>query len=250
MQDLIDGTVAHRLAVPASVSVDTPRVRLGALAFALARWRWVWPLVFVAAGAVAFAIDVPVAYAVVKAKAFYWMRRPLQSAEPFGEVAGVLLILVSIYLLDPCRRLKLPRILAAALAAGLVADFAKLFVSRVRPYKLNFKLGTPDCWDTFTGWLPMGIGRSYSQSFPSAHTATAVAFAIVLAALYPRGRWFFPSVAFLVALQRVETGAHYVSDVLFGAAIGVCCGLVFVSGTRVSEWFERTERKLPISPNR
>jgi len=62
--------------------------------------------------------------------------------------------------------------------------------------------------------------NSLQQSFPSAHTATAAALAVVLTSVYFRGVWLFYSVVVLVAMQRVETGAHYVSDVLCGAAIG------------------------------
>ena len=39
--------------------------------------------------------------------------------------------------------------------------------------------------------------------------------------LYPRGRWMFALFAALAMLQRVDAQAHYCSDVLAGAAIGL-----------------------------
>jgi membrane-associated phospholipid phosphatase len=89
-------------------------------------------------------------------------------------------------------------------------------------------------------------GGSKNQSFPSAHTATAFALATALALHFPRGRRLFPAIAFLVALQRVETGAHYLSDALCGAALGLTVGTLCVRGTALARWFDRFEQ--PATP--
>ncbi|HEY4200234.1 MAG TPA: phosphatase PAP2 family protein [Devosiaceae bacterium] len=59
------------------------------------------------------------------------------------------------------------------------------------------------------------------QSFPSGHTTTAFALAMVIAFLSPR--WFWPAVvvAVLVGVSRIGLGVHYASDVVAGAVIGV-----------------------------
>jgi membrane-associated phospholipid phosphatase len=57
------------------------------------------------------------------------------------------------------------------------------------------------------------------QSFPSAHSATAVGLAIGLSWLYPRGRWLFAAFAGLAILQRLDADAHYCSDVLAGGGV-------------------------------
>jgi diacylglycerol kinase family enzyme/membrane-associated phospholipid phosphatase len=64
-----------------------------------------------------------------------------------------------------------------------------------------------------------------SSSFPSGHTASAAAFATGVALEHPRLAVPVTALAFGVGLSRVVTGAHYPSDVVAGAAIGVAAGL-------------------------
>ncbi|MEU0275415.1 phosphatase PAP2 family protein [Streptomyces sp. NPDC006307] len=63
--------------------------------------------------------------------------------------------------------------------------------------------------------------QPFTTSFPSGHSASAAAFATGVA-LESRG-WgaAVAPVAAAVALSRIYTGAHYPSDVLVGAALGV-----------------------------
>ncbi|MFL6130353.1 MAG: phosphatase PAP2 family protein [Mycobacteriales bacterium] len=59
-----------------------------------------------------------------------------------------------------------------------------------------------------------------TTSFPSGHTASAVAFAVTVGREAPGLGPPLGLVAAAVALSRVWTGAHYPGDVLVGAAIG------------------------------
>ena len=63
-----------------------------------------------------------------------------------------------------------------------------------------------------------------------------MALALALGWLYPKGKWLFLLLALLVACQRIECGAHYLSDVLCGAAVSCltvsCC-------LRLALWFPR-----------
>jgi diacylglycerol kinase (ATP) len=58
-------------------------------------------------------------------------------------------------------------------------------------------------------------------SFPSAHTAVSFAAAWLLGRECPRWRGAFYGLAALVGLSRVYLGAHYASDVLVGALVGL-----------------------------
>lgn len=59
-----------------------------------------------------------------------------------------------------------------------------------------------------------------TSSFPSGHTATAAAVALVSS----RGRGWLMTAALLTGAARVLRGAHWTSDVVVGAAIGAGTG--------------------------
>jgi membrane-associated phospholipid phosphatase len=158
--------------------------------------------------------------------------------EPFGNGLGVIVIVVAVGMLDPFRRGAMPRIVAASLGAGLTADIVKLMIVRIRPCQFTFQ---GNVWDTFGGFFPMISAGSRGQSFPSAHTATAVGMAVILSRLYPRGRGLFVALAVLVACQRVQGGAHYLSDALAGAAVGCLVGAACLHRGLLGAWFERYE---------
>jgi membrane-associated phospholipid phosphatase len=113
----------------------------------------------------------------------------------------------------------------------LTADVIKLFIARTRPLATH---QTASVADTFVLALPLlnsgalkdGYGH-HVQSFPSAHAATAVGLAIALSTFYPRGRWLFAVFAALAMLQRLGAQAHYLSDVLAGAAVAFVVAAVY-----------------------
>ena len=203
------------------------------------RWRdLLLPAVLLLGSAIALTVDFPVSQWFVAGNCPGFLRECLELVEPFGNGLGVIVIVVIVALLDPFRRGTVPRIMAASLGAGLAADIVKLMIVRVRPCHFAFQ---GDVWDTFGGFLPLVSAGSGGQSFPSAHTATAVGMAAVLIRLYPRGRGLFVVLAMLVACQRVQGGAHYLSDTLAGAAVGCLVAALCLHGRLLGAWFERYE---------
>jgi membrane-associated phospholipid phosphatase len=69
-----------------------------------------------------------------------------------------------------------------------------------------------------------GLVRSVSGlAFPSGDATMAFAAAACMAAALPRWAVLFFAWAALVALERVLENAHYVSDVVAGAGLGILC---------------------------
>lgn len=198
-------------------------------------------------GGLAFLIDLPISRWMHTGQALKVLHQPLQVAEALGDGWGVAVVLITMYVVNVSRRRELWRVLCTMLATGLVSNIIKLCVSRLRPrsFEGDGLLHVSSVFDTFHGWLPFLQGKALAgsryQSFPSGHTATGFALAVALTHMYPRAAWWFTTLALAIALQRVETGAHYVSDTCFGAALGLIVALSFQQGTAWAKWFDRLE---------
>jgi membrane-associated phospholipid phosphatase len=109
------------------------------------------------------------------------------------------------------------QVVVSAVIAGLSCSVLKWAVGRTRPFK-----GV----DAFAlrplrGGLHGLIACPPNESFPSGHAALAFATATAVATLAPRARWAALALAIFVACFRVLSGAHYPSDVVAGAAVGL-----------------------------
>jgi membrane-associated phospholipid phosphatase len=99
---------------------------------------------------------------------------------------------------------------------GLVVRFLKISVGRYRP-PLFLETG-------IQGFDFFRIENQYA-SFPSGHTQTAATLMLLLAVFYPKYRWLFYFLFFIAAISRIVLLAHYPSDVLMGAYIGILFGI-------------------------
>ena len=105
---------------------------------------------------------------------------------------------------------------SVAAVSGIASQVVKHLFGRARP-KLHLQL--PDMVGLYH-FDVLSIYASYA-SFPSGHAVTAFAMATAIAFLMPRlGAPLFLA-AVLVGLSRVVILAHYASDVVAGAALGV-----------------------------
>ncbi len=71
--------------------------------------------------------------------------------------------------------------------------------------------------------LFFGPGTKY-HSFPSGHASFIFVFVTICSHYFPRARAPLLLLGVFVAASRVVLGAHYVSDVIFGALVGILSG--------------------------
>jgi membrane-associated phospholipid phosphatase len=91
-------------------------------------------------------------------------------------------------------------------------------------------------------YRPLGWNVEYA-SLPSGHATDAFAAAMAIGALWPRARPFLWTYAAVIALSRVVLTAHFPSDVVLGAMIGVVGALL------VRDWFAARRLAFAYGPD-
>lgn len=104
-------------------------------------------------------------------------------------------------------------VILAVVGASLGSFLLKRILGRVRPGRENA--------GKFLG--PTLRHANWRESFPSSHSASAVALSAVLASLYPQATEIFWALAITCAVLRYIMDAHWPSDVLGGIALGYAC---------------------------
>jgi undecaprenyl-diphosphatase len=100
---------------------------------------------------------------------------------------------------------------AAIAVPGLAVNILKHIIGRGRPY-------VGGSLDPFH-MNPLSWPAAYA-SMPSGHAATAGAVAVAVSTLWPRSRTLMLVYAVVILASRVVLTAHYLTDVLAGAAVG------------------------------
>jgi membrane-associated phospholipid phosphatase len=125
-------------------------------------------------------------------------------------------------------------VLLAGMLSGLNAPL-KIIFGRIRPYH-----GVPPFeLHPFSFRL---VNTEASFSFPSGDASLAFAMAMSLSLAMPRLRPLWWTLAVIVAVERVAENAHYPSDVVAGAALGV---LVAMLARRVVAFLTNNDAKSP-----
>ncbi len=139
------------------------------------------------------------------------MRSPLLDVVMLyaSEIAGITLGIPLIILIVLVLRHEHKRKLLKAFLLGLFLDLVvvgllKITIKRSRPKSYDFLMKT----------------EAFSYSFPSSHSSRAF-FMFSILSKYFNYKVFFYSAAFLVAFSRIYLQVHYLSDVIFGALIGL-----------------------------
>jgi undecaprenyl-diphosphatase len=89
------------------------------------------------------------------------------------------------------------------------------------------------------------VGCGPGKSFPSSHATNNFALATILTYYFRKYRYWFYSIAALVAFSRVYVGVHYPIDISAGAILGTSVGLLFtLIATKIDKkWNLKPESK-------
>jgi undecaprenyl-diphosphatase len=140
-----------------------------------------------------------------------WLDGLMLFASHVGRAGFVWLVVAGVAAVFPNRRPAAWRVvLAVGLTALLVDGVVKPLVWRDRPFAALTDVRVIDA-------------RPPTSSFPSGHTAVAVAGAIAVSQLLPGARVAWWLLAATIAISRVYVGVHFPSDVLAGAIVGLLC---------------------------
>jgi membrane-associated phospholipid phosphatase len=202
-------------------------------------------LAYVVTFVLALLIDVPVsrwAHTTGLApwmKSRWWITHVIRFPGNFIFTLAACAVMLAIAWTDGIRRgERLWRKSAIVLLAGLFSasnDPLKWIFGRIRPYQdvPPFELH------------PFKYGLMHSEagfSFPSGDATLAFAAAMSLAITIPRLRWLWWTLAVIVGLERIAENAHYPSDVVAGAALGV---IVAVFAKKLVSIFAKNDANMP-----
>jgi membrane-associated phospholipid phosphatase len=123
----------------------------------------------------------------------------------------------------------------ASSAVSIINRPLQWIIGRIRPFKIDHAPDRLDPWyvDPFRGGMD-GLRIAKNLCFPSGHATLTFATAAALGMLWPRWRWLWYSIAGVVAIERVLENAHWLSDCVAGAALGI--GGVHLVAWILSSW--------------
>jgi membrane-associated phospholipid phosphatase len=147
------------------------------------------------------------------------VKRETRWLAQYGQAVCTGVAVLLIWQMDVAHRRAIVPIIVAVLGASIVATIIKRLLSRVRP-------GRPNA-GKFLG--PHWQHANFRESFPSSHSACAVALSFMLAVIYPPGAFTFWLLAIFCAGLRYVLDAHWPSDVFGGVALGY--GLAWLTAT-------------------
>ncbi|MCE2966692.1 MAG: phosphatase PAP2 family protein [Phycisphaerales bacterium] len=178
------------------------------------------------------------------------VRRELHAWQQYGQGTATVMLCLVVWLMDPRNRPRLFDYGLCIIITGAAVSLLKGLIGRPRP-----KYNDPE---TFLGPLGMypvtpagrtepflahawDITKPISSdlwSMPSSHTAFAVLMSVFIVWLYPRLAIPAVFLAAVVAFARLLFDAHWMTDVIAGAAIAISVGSLVMGGRWISRRLE------------
>lgn len=156
-----------------------------------------------------------------------WLTNPLTAITMF-------LLMTTLFLWQEKKREWIIPLWLSLAITSLITLLLKIIILRPRPF------------EALT--LPLIQGVHYASSiwdtsFPSMHTATLFALVPILDQEFPKLKWFWITLASLIALSRLYIGMHYISDILAGCLIGLSIGYGVIYLEKKYKIFKKWKRK-------
>jgi undecaprenyl-diphosphatase len=160
-----------------------------------------------------------------------WLDQVMLVLSMLGEGGTIWLMIAAVATIrQPRLAAQLWQVALAVLLAYLAVDMAlKPLIARARPFD-----ALPDVH--VVGWRPV------TYSFPSGHSASAVAGAFIVSLMLPELRVLLWALAFAIAFSRIYLGVHYPVDVAGGLLVGWAIGLVVTGGRH---WYRGVVDRVP-----
>jgi len=108
-------------------------------------------------------------------------------------------------------------LILSCLVSGVLHHILKILIGRFRPRYLFSQ-------DLY-GFSPLNFDIAMN-SFPSGHSQTIFSICMCLSIIYPRYVTFFLLLAVMVGISRIVLLAHFPSDVIFGAYLGIVTAIL------------------------
>lgn len=143
------------------------------------------------------------------------LKRETRWVAQYGQAACTFAIAAVIVQMDNERRFKF---LLSPCSLTLVTVFGTSFLCLILKRLLGRVRPGHDDAGQFLG--PSWKHANYRESFPSSHSACAVALSVTLAHLYPPAALTFWVLGLVCAVLRYVMDAHWPADVLAGIALG------------------------------
>jgi membrane-associated phospholipid phosphatase len=146
-----------------------------------------------------------------------WLDRTMQIITEFGN--GVVTVGIVLALFFFVNRHLSYEFIFGTLVLWMIVELVKVLIRRSRPFT------------KLTGVRVVGT-RARGNSFPSGHTSQAFYMATIFVQyfqVHTATMIFFYLAALMVGVTRMYLGMHYPRDVLAGAILGTCWGLIGVT---------------------
>ena len=149
-----------------------------------------------------------------------WLDDVMLLASALGAAGFIWWVTALITMVFPNKRAAAWRLILTVVMTWAVNEYAlKPAFGRERPFIADTSITVIDA-------------KPRTASFPSGHSAMAVAGAVAGTRMLPGSAAIWWILASIVAVSRVYIGVHWPSDVIAGALIGLACAWFILGGHR------------------